>query len=184
MAKRDATHRLKDDLAILRSAGSIIPGENVASPIDVVETEEGDAIGDAWCAGTGSDIDMESVQDTILMLVGVGTGTVENFAHFMWDYLLNLHRLLWASGQYPGQDGCCQVILHVRSIESLYKSRPRQYYDSVTAVTGGSSESFWQTLEEIKDGTCFPRVILGFGTRQYPNAFFIPDGARIHTFSC
>jgi hypothetical protein len=153
----------------------------VASPIDVIESEQGDGIRDAWCAGTEVDSDMESEQSTALMLVGVGTGTVENFAHFMWDYLLNLHRLLWASGQYPGQDGCCQVILHVRSIESLYEERPRQYYDSVTAVTGGISESFWQALKEIKDGTCFPRVILGFGAPQYPKAFYNPDEAHTHT---
>lgn len=164
--KREATRGLQDELAMLKTAGSIMAGENEAAPIEVLEAGDGDGFGDAWCAGGEAD----SEQPTALMLVGVRTGTVENFAHFVWDYLLNLHRLLGASGVQPGQDGCCQVILHDSSIKSLYEHRPRKYYDTLLAVTGGSSDSLWQALKEMQDGTCLPRVILGFGTARRPIA--------------
>jgi hypothetical protein len=174
MANREATRKVQDELAILRTAGSITAGENKASPMDVLETEDGDGFGDAWCPGGES----KSKQTTALMLLGVGTGMVEHFGHFVWDYLLNLHRLLVASGTQPGQDGCCQVILHAGSIRSLYEQRPRKYFELVAAVTGGSSQSFWQTLQEIEDGTCLQNVILGFGTPRLPKSSAVPHRAH------
>ena len=167
LAEQWATRGLQDELAILRTAGSIsagdIHGNSLISPMDVLDTDTG-VYGDTWCKGGGGG----SKLATAVMLMGVRTGTVVQFGHFLWDYLVNLHRLIGASGERPGRGGCCQAILHADSIESLFKQEPRKYYELVAAVTGAGGDSFWKTLQETEDGTCLPRVILGFGTPHQP----------------
>lgn len=151
----NATAGMDEELEVLQASRPIVSHVERVAPLAIL-VERHVPFSDAeWCNDGGG-------SGTALMLPALGLGTVENFAHFLWDYLLNIHRLVIASGSVPGVEGCCSVFLHVSSIEHLLEHRPRRYYDMISAVTGKANPA-WETIAQRGEGACFQRVIFGFG---------------------
>eukprot|EP00961_Rhodomonas_salina_P149077 2006828-Rhodomonas_salina.1 len=111
--------------------------------------------------GTG-----EPALRTAFLLVGVGMGTVEHFAHFLWDFALNIFRLQSAlehqRREQNATNGKGIVLLQTESMAALLRDRPRRFYE----VLSGALHVQWEALDDVQDGTCLRSVAVGFGALQ------------------
>ncbi len=145
---------------VLRQAANMdMPAERKA-PLEIVAWEPRRGEAPPQCASRR--------QRTAYLLVGVGLGSVEQFSHFLFDYVLNIHRLRLAAESHglvqdqPRAPECASsVLLQTESMAELARHRPRKFYDLLGAVTGGGA-ACWEALDEIPDGTCFDNVVLAF----------------------